>query len=277
MTMRVNGPNGIVVNFPDGTDAQTVDKVMREATGSAGQPAHHDWSELPGNLGPSALNAGKNYLHVLNPMNYPETVSGMYHLGAGALGNAYNDIVSSPMLTINGKEQIPAIGKQYAMTPGPNMELADKVGQFYKDRYGGAENIKNTIITDPVGAGIDAGTVLSMGAGLVGRGPMIANRAINSVQQLQKMPRAAEKLLRRAVPKSTQSPMFIGPPKPTALDKLGNDAMLLDASPSMTWSQSPARIATTLLPRSQPAMRAAATDCSTAPRTPLDDCVIRRP
>ena len=31
MTMRVNGPNNIVVNFPDGTDAQTVNKVMKEA------------------------------------------------------------------------------------------------------------------------------------------------------------------------------------------------------------------------------------------------------
>ena len=37
MTMRVNGPGGIVVNFPDGTDAQTVDKVMREAVGVTGE------------------------------------------------------------------------------------------------------------------------------------------------------------------------------------------------------------------------------------------------
>lgn len=31
--MKVNGPNGITINFPDGTDPQTIDKVMREAVG----------------------------------------------------------------------------------------------------------------------------------------------------------------------------------------------------------------------------------------------------
>jgi hypothetical protein len=31
MTMRVNGPNGIAVNFPDGTDPSTIDNVMRDA------------------------------------------------------------------------------------------------------------------------------------------------------------------------------------------------------------------------------------------------------
>src|SRR5687768_1576945 len=31
MTMRVTGPEGVVVNFPDGTDPATIDRVMREA------------------------------------------------------------------------------------------------------------------------------------------------------------------------------------------------------------------------------------------------------
>lgn len=31
MTMRVSGPGGVVVNFPDGTDAKTIDGVMTEA------------------------------------------------------------------------------------------------------------------------------------------------------------------------------------------------------------------------------------------------------
>lgn len=39
MTMDVRGPNGIVVRFPDGTDAATIDKVMREATGQAAPAA----------------------------------------------------------------------------------------------------------------------------------------------------------------------------------------------------------------------------------------------
>jgi hypothetical protein len=39
MTMTVNGPGGITVNFPDGTDADTIDKVMRQAAGGGGAPA----------------------------------------------------------------------------------------------------------------------------------------------------------------------------------------------------------------------------------------------
>lgn len=35
MTMTVRGPNGIVVRFPDGTDAATVDRAMREAVSGA--------------------------------------------------------------------------------------------------------------------------------------------------------------------------------------------------------------------------------------------------
>lgn len=44
MTMSVRGPDGVVVNFPDGTDAATIDRVMRDASagvsrGSAGATA----------------------------------------------------------------------------------------------------------------------------------------------------------------------------------------------------------------------------------------------
>lgn len=36
MTMEVRGPNGIVVNFPDGTDPATINKVMQEAAAKSG-------------------------------------------------------------------------------------------------------------------------------------------------------------------------------------------------------------------------------------------------
>ena len=42
MTMSVQGPGGIVVDFPDGTDAATIDKVMRQATGGDQPPAARD-------------------------------------------------------------------------------------------------------------------------------------------------------------------------------------------------------------------------------------------
>jgi hypothetical protein len=38
MTITVNGPNGVVINFPDGTDNATIDKAMRQAAGVGDQP-----------------------------------------------------------------------------------------------------------------------------------------------------------------------------------------------------------------------------------------------
>lgn len=39
MTMTVKGPNGLVVHFPDGTDHNTIDKVMRDAASKAPAPS----------------------------------------------------------------------------------------------------------------------------------------------------------------------------------------------------------------------------------------------
>ena len=38
MGITVNGPNGVTVNFPDGTDSETIGRVMAQATGG-GKPA----------------------------------------------------------------------------------------------------------------------------------------------------------------------------------------------------------------------------------------------
>lgn len=38
MPITVNGPNGVVINFPDGTDPETINKVMLEAIGGGQQP-----------------------------------------------------------------------------------------------------------------------------------------------------------------------------------------------------------------------------------------------
>lgn len=45
-------------------------------------------------------------------------------------------------------------------------QMADSVGQFYKQRYGAASNIAETVKTDPVGSAADLATVLSGGAGI---------------------------------------------------------------------------------------------------------------
>lgn len=48
---------------------------------------------------------------------------------------------------------------------GDYTPYADAVGQFYKERYGGLNNIGHTAYTDPVGFAADLGAVLTMGGG----------------------------------------------------------------------------------------------------------------
>lgn len=53
----------------------------------------------------------------------------------------------------------------------PQREMAGRVADFYKQRYGGAENIRNTLVQDPVGAAADAASILGIaGIGLKASG-----------------------------------------------------------------------------------------------------------
>lgn len=53
---------------------------------------------------------------------------------------------------------------------------ADAVGQYFADRYGGWDELKNTAATDPVGFLADASTVLTGGGSLVARAPAMAGK-----------------------------------------------------------------------------------------------------
>ena len=76
---------------------------------------------------------------------------------------------------IDGKS-VDESGNIYEMTEQPmfkeeqgNEELAIAVGKFFKERYGGLENIKKTFRTDPVGFAADLSIILTGGAMLPAR------------------------------------------------------------------------------------------------------------
>lgn len=58
MTITVRGPNGVTVNFPEGTDAGTIDRVMRQATGMSA-PAPAPKADAPGALMSGVLGASQ--------------------------------------------------------------------------------------------------------------------------------------------------------------------------------------------------------------------------
>jgi hypothetical protein len=57
-----------------------------------------------------------------------------------------------------------------------NEQVARAVGEYFKDRYGGLENIKETFANDPIGFLGDVSVVLTAGGSLAGRAPGIAGK-----------------------------------------------------------------------------------------------------
>jgi hypothetical protein len=65
-----------------------------------------------------------------------------------------------------------------------NEELARAVGEFFKERYGGIENIKKTFRTDPVGFAADLSLLVSGGAMLPARAPGAVGQTSRAIGQV---------------------------------------------------------------------------------------------
>ncbi len=114
------------------------------------------------NIPSSAYNMGAS---IANTVMHPiDTAQGLYDVGKGAVSKAAGAL---------GVEQDPE-------TKAQNEAAINAVGQFFADRYGGMENFKKTIATDPVGFAMDLSTILSGGGAALARVPG-ATRAANAV------------------------------------------------------------------------------------------------
>lgn len=120
------------------------------------------WSSVPGqalmNTPRSALNMAKG---VIGAITHPiDTAGNLLDVAAGGLHNLVPASVSSAIdRTFPSDATAPAIAK------------ADAAGQFYKNRYGSMEGLKNTLATDPVGALSDASAILTGGGALASKIP----------------------------------------------------------------------------------------------------------
>lgn len=90
-----------------------------------------------------------------------------------------NDIVTPILSPIQTAKDLTALGSSVInlIRPGEqgNEELAKQVGEFFKDRYGGLENIKQTFATDPMGMLSDVSILLTGGATLAPKASATAN------------------------------------------------------------------------------------------------------
>lgn len=137
------------------SEGATIDMVRDHKIGASAGPV--SWADVPGkaleNLAPSAAQFVDT---VTYPIRHPiDTVTGLKDIGVGLASKAA------------GAVGIP----QDQEAKAKREASADAVGQFLKDRYGGVDQIKNTLATDPVGAMADAATVLTGGGALAARAP----------------------------------------------------------------------------------------------------------
>jgi soluble lytic murein transglycosylase-like protein len=78
-------------------------------------------------------------------------------------------------VTEHGRRLLPP-EVQALLGPRVSTAAADAVGEYFKQRYGGAENIRQTFMKDPVGFAADLSTVLTGGGGLAARAPGVAGK-----------------------------------------------------------------------------------------------------
>lgn len=161
--IEVSGPDGSTFSFPEGTNASVITSAMQKHYGGAQVPQTDEraqaqnWSDVPlaalKNTPASAIEFGKN---LAQPFMHPvQTAENIGALGKGLYSKAEGAL---------GYEQNP---QEKAQVEAP----ANAVGDFFKQRYGGLDNLKKTMSEDPIGFLGDAATVLTGGELAVGRVP----------------------------------------------------------------------------------------------------------
>ena len=152
-----------VVSESAPTTGWQADPVVADATA---------WSDVPRqalkNLPKSAGNFGAG---IYEAVRHPITTAGnLLDIATGGLQNALPESWVNAINSVN-------LNAEADIATRPK---AAAVGQFYGNRYGSMEALKNTLATDPVGAAADLSTILSGGAGVAGRVAPAATRALLS-------------------------------------------------------------------------------------------------
>lgn len=161
--------------------------VTMSGDGGDRQPKH-SWSEVPRNLVPSAIDQVTGAIDMfMHPEPYVDAVQGTVDRIVPPMVTSFMDTYVSPRSN-ETRERQGDISKQFI--------------QGMKDRYGGAENIKNTIITDPVGFGLDVGGLALGGIGLI--------RGVRNIKpRLAGYPTAAERF-RQAGQTTAENELSLG-------------------------------------------------------------------
>lgn len=145
--------------------------------GQSGPQANPQWSDLPGNILPSA---GKFVGGALSAITHPvQTVKTLASIPIGA-GEKLARGVDQNILG-NNDSNLPEMGGE---------KTVDNLVNMIKGRYGSLDNIKKTVITDPVGFAADLSTLID-GAGAVTDAAGITGKAAE-IGDVASIPRVAD-------------------------------------------------------------------------------------
>jgi len=169
MIYKVQRPDGTIMEL-EGPEGASDDEILHQAqTLSAQQPQNAQQAPQAAPQGAPALGWGDVPMEALK--NAPKS--------AARLAGGIYDAVTSPLETAKGLSTLAAGAGRAglrALIPGLEApgnedtrkqdEMAAGALQALKDRYGGEEQLKKTLATDPVGAAADLSTLFTGGAGI---------------------------------------------------------------------------------------------------------------
>lgn len=137
------------------------------------------WTGTAKNILPSAgrtaMAMGSGILNMANPNIDQNTLAQTARLAYGGLQKldpTKDKVISKGIADITPLKYVSMADKGRGMSTDYQPQ-ANAVGNFYKDRYGGVENIKKSFYEDPTGVALDVATVASgVGGALKGAGTL---------------------------------------------------------------------------------------------------------
>jgi hypothetical protein len=129
-----------------------------------------------------------------------------------AFGKNTLSLITSPIQTAKSLKDL-SVGLFNKLTPGtqPSEATVDAMVDFFKERYGGVENIKQTIATDPVGVLADVSTIFTLGgtaaATLPGKASTVAKRIAKATEPIN-VAVAPLKVIAKATPQQFVNKIF---------------------------------------------------------------------
>lgn len=154
------------------SEGVTLEQVRSHKMGASSAAPSRSWSDVPGEaLSNIPSSAAKFASDIVQPFLSPvETAKSLADAAAGGLRAGAKAVLPESMFNAVDSLGNPEANQRIEQTAGA-------VGQFFKDRYGSADAIKNTLATDPIGAAGDAALALTGGGAIAARAPGAVGRA----------------------------------------------------------------------------------------------------